>query len=369
VSIARRNLFEGKTRFIISVGGVALAMLLIIALDGVFAGSMKQTTTYIDNSDFQVVAAQEGVKNMHMNTSFFSASKINEIKKIKGVQEINPILYLTDYIKAGPNRNVAYIIGYNPDKRTGGPWEMDEGSTKIKRGEIIIDEQIAYKNKVKIGDKVSVLGADFKIGGLSRGSVTLVNSIAFIRLDDFERARRVKGIASYLFIKLKAGEKSEAVVEEINNNIKGVTAQTKEEFSSSEQQVISDMSIDIIRIMNFITFLIGLAVLGLTVYTATLSKVKEYGVMKALGAKNRKLYLIVFEQGIISVAVGFIIAVILAFITIGGLTAIRSNIPMIVTLPSLFKVISGSVIISIFAASIPILRISKITPAEVFRGK
>lgn len=367
VSIARRNLFEGKARFIISVGGVALAMLLIIALDGIFAGSMKQVTSFIDNSNFQVVVAQEGVKNIHMTTSFFPAAKIDEVKKIKGVKEINPVLYLTDYFKIGQNRNLAYVIGYDPERKVGGPWKMVESSTRIKRGEIIIDKQIADKDQVEIGDTVSVLGADFKIGGLTTDTMSIVNSIAFVRLDDFERARGVKGVVSYLLITLKPGEKPETVVTRVNDQVKGVTAQTKEDFSKNEQKAIGDMSVDIIRIMSFIAFLIGLAALGLTVYTATLSKVREYGILKALGSKNLKLIRIVFEQAIISVIVGFAIAIALAFAVAGGLKLAQSNILIIVQLQSLFKVIIGASIIGVLASSIPILRIARVKPAEVFR--
>lgn len=369
VSIARRNLFEGRTRFIISVGGVALAMLLIMVLDGVFAGSEKQVTAFIDNSNYQVVVAQEGVKNMHMTTSFFPAAKVDEVKRIKGVKEINPVLYLTDYLKSGPNRNLVYVIGYNPQKKAGGPWRMVGGSTKLRQGEIIIDKRVADGDKIKIGDTVSVLGRDFKVGGLTTGTASIVNSIVFIRLADFEQARRVKGVVSYLLITLGRGENPGSVAQRINEKVKGVTAQTKEDFSRNEQKVISDMSVDILRIMNFIAFLIGLAALGLTVYTATLSKIREYGILKALGSKNRKLYLAVFEQGLISVAIGFVIAIILAFVMILGLKIAGSNILLIVEFPSILKVIIGASIISILAASIPILRISGVTPAEVFRGK
>lgn len=367
VPIARRNLFEGRTRFVISVGGVALAMVLILALDGIFAGSMKQTTVYIDNSHYDVVVAQEGVRNMHMTTSFFPGAKTTQIERISGVRDVSPILYVTDYLKIGANRNLAYIIGYEPDGRVGGPWTMAEKSARIKPGEIIIDQQIAERDGVKVGDKVSVLGADFRIGGLTRDTVSIINSIAFVRLGDFERARRVEGVVSYLLVRADPGEAAETVAGRINRQVSGVTAQTKAEFSTSEQKVVSDMSVDIMRIMNLIAFLIGLAALGLTVYTATLSKIREYGILKALGSRNLNLIRIVYEQAAISVVVGFVLAVALAFLAAFGLKVAGTNILVLVQLQSMYKVLVGAGAISILASSIPILRIAAAKPADVFR--
>jgi putative ABC transport system permease protein len=366
VPIALRNLFEGKTRFIISVGGVALAILLILVFDGVFAGSMKQVTIYMDKTPFDIVVAQKGVKNLHMTTSFFPTSKVNEIKKVKGVENVSSILYSTDFIVSGNNRSIAYIIGYTPSQ-LGGPWKMVGGSTKLKKGEIIIDEQVAKKHGLKLGDEVTVLGRKFKIGGLTRDTVSIINSIAFIRFDDFEEIRNLKGVVSYTFVNVEKDEKPEVVLEKIREKVKGVTVQTREEFAESERKIISDMSVDIMKIMNFIGFLIALAALGLTVYTTTLSKIQEYGVLKALGAKNSKLFIIVFEQAAVSIAMGFVLALILVYILIGSLSLLDSNILIIVEVQSVLKVITASIVIGIFSSAIPIARIARLKPAEVFR--
>lgn len=367
VSVARRNLFEGRTKFLISVGGVALSMLLILALDGVWAGGMKQVTAFMDNSGFQVVVAQEGVKSMHMNSSAFPLSKEEEVKKVRGVKEVAPVLYTTDYFKFGANRNLAYVIGFDPELTLGGPWEISEGKGKVDKGEIVIDEQIANKQGIKLGDRVQVLGSEFKVAGLTRQTTSITNSIAFLRFDDFARVRRLQGIASYLLITIDKGEDPEAVVRRIEKKVKDVTVITNEEFAESERRGIRDMAVDIMRIMNSIGFLIGLAALGLSVYTATLSKIREYGVLKALGFKNLNLYKIVFEQTTISIAFGFGVAVVIAFALSFALVAAGSSILLLIAPPSLLKVVSGALITGLLASAIPIQRISGVKPAEVFR--
>ncbi len=366
VPIALRNLFEGRTRFIISVGGVALTILLVLTLDGIFAGSMKQVTVYIDNTPYDLVISQEGVKNLHMTTSFFSASKVKEVQKTEGIKSEASILYTTDFIVSGDNRSLAYVIGYEPG-RLGGPWTMAQGSVNLKKGEIIIDKRIAEKHGLKIGDRITVLGQNFKIGGLTKDTVSIINSIAFVRFDDFERIRRLQGVVSFSFVNKEERKNTEAVLERIRQKVKGVTVQTREEFADSERRIISDMSVDIMRIMNFIGFMIGLSALGLTVYTATLFKIREYGILKALGSRNLKLFIIVFEQAMVSVVIGFVIALALVYLIIGGLSIAQSNILLVVEFQSILKVVLASSIIGVFASFLPIFRIRRLKPAEVFR--
>ncbi len=366
VPIAVRNLFESRTRFLISVGGVALAILLILALDGIVAGSIEQVTIYIDQTPFDLIVSQESVRNLHMTTSFFPAARLDQIEKIDGVTRVTPILYATDYLVSGENRSVAYIIGYKPGQ-PGGPWILSSGRKDLRPGEIIVDEQIASKHGLSLGDELTVLGREFKIAGLTKDTVTIVNSIAFVRFDDFERARKLRGAVSYAFVDISKGSSAGKVLGDIERDVADVTVLAKETFARNEQQVITDMSADIMRIMDFIGLLIGLAALGLTVYTATLVKLREYGVLKALGARSSRLFGLVFEQALISVVIGVIFAVGMAFILREGLILAGTNILISIGFTSLLRVSAATLVIAVFASAIPIIRIAGVKPAEVFR--
>lgn len=365
VPIALRNLFEGRTRFVISVGGVALAILLIIVLDGIVAGSIEEVAVYIENTSFDLIVSQQSVRNLHMTTSFFPADKLDKIRKISGVKRATPILYTTDYLVSGDNRDIAYVFGYRPGQ-AGGPWVMAEGTDRLKPGEIVIDEVIAAKHKLSLGDRVNVLGRDFTIAGLTKDTVTIVNSIAFVRFDDFARSRNLRGVVSYGFVDIGKATGAD-VTDRIEREVGDVTVQTKEGFAASERRVISDMTADIMKIMNLIGFLIGLAALGLTVYTATLAKSREYGILKALGSPNSGLFLIVFEQAIVSVVIGIVIALGLAYALAIGLTLTRTNIPMSIQFAAVARVALASAVIGILASGLPIARIARLKPAEVFR--
>jgi putative ABC transport system permease protein len=127
--VAFRNLFQNRTRLIVSVGGVALAMLLVLALDAIVAGAERQITAYIEYSGADVFVSQAGVRTLHMSSSSLPLNAVQQVRSQRGVASVTPILYMTNMVVAGGQRSLAYIIGLPPDAQTGGPWRTTSGAT------------------------------------------------------------------------------------------------------------------------------------------------------------------------------------------------------------------------------------------------
>jgi putative ABC transport system permease protein len=112
---------------------------------------------------------------------------------------------------------------------------------------------------------------------------------------------------------------------------------------------------------------VGLAVVALTVYIATLARRREYGVLKALGARNRVLYRVVLAQAALSVAFAFVIG--LAFTSLLGFLVGQTdlNLELAITAASIVKVGLLAAIIAGLAAVLPIRQVAGLDPAIVFR--
>src|SRR4030067_1066576 len=204
--LAFRNLFQNKIRLVISVGGVALALLLILSLDAIFAGVEKQITAYINHSGADIFVSQLNVRNMHMASSSLPVTKVEAVESVPGVSSVTPILYLANMIVVGEERNLAYIIGLPENALMGGPWNVPVGRGNPGAGEAVIDRNVAEKSGVGIGDSVEILGMKFKLVGLSEGTASLVNSVAFISLNDFAMLRGSLETVSFLLVKIDPGE-------------------------------------------------------------------------------------------------------------------------------------------------------------------
>ncbi len=369
IRLAFRNLFQNKIRLVISVGGVALALLLILSLDAIFTGVEQRITVYINNSGADIFVSQTDVRNMHMASSSLPDSVRRKVKAVPGVAAVTPILYLSNYIVMGDERNLAYIIGLPENAKFGGAWKISSGRSLPGEGEAIIDRSVAQNSGVILGDEIEILGEEFVVAGLSEETSSLVNSVAFISTKDFEELRGSYETFSFLLVKVEAGESPQAVAARIQAGVRDVTVQTRDEFAKQERKVVKDMSTDVITIMNLIGFLIGLAVMALTVYTATLARRAEYGVLKALGARNAYLYRVVLAQALLSVLFGFAVGLALTLAITAIVPRLGLSMVLAVSGASLLKVGSVSLVIAGMAAILPIRQIAGLDPAMVFRGK
>ena len=117
-----------------------------------------------------------------------------------------------------------------------------------------------------------------------------------------------------------------------------------------------------------IGFIVGAVVISLTIYTATVEKAREYGVLKALGATPSRLYRLVTFQSLAVGVLGFAFGVPLA---IGAASLTSLIVPEFVTLfqpEAIIGVLGVVLLMSLAACYLPIHRISRIDPASVFRA-
>lgn len=367
VLLARRNLTRNRVRLAASVGGVALALSLTLALDAIYAGVANQLTTYIERAGADVWVAQAGVRNLHMVASTLPDSVVDQVHGVQGVAAITPILEATDTVSAGDERAVVYVIGLPAEASMGGPWEIAEGSARVGPGEIIVDRVFAARAGVTIGDTVGVLGGEARIVGLSRGTASLMNSVAFVSFADFEALRGGAAVISFALVRVADGTSPEVVAAEIERLVPGVTAQSRPDFVAQERRIVTDMSADVISIMSVVGFVVALAVVALTVYVATLARRREFGVLKALGARSRVLYRVVVVQAALSVAIGFAIGLGFTGLLAFAIGRTDLNLELAVTSASLAKVGSFAAVIAGLAAVLPIRHVAGVDPAVVFR--
>jgi putative ABC transport system permease protein len=365
--LARRNLGGNRVRLLASVGGVALALSLTLALDAVYAGVANQLTAYIDEAGADVWVSQAGVRNLHMVASWLPDEVTDEVRSVDGVADVTPILYAKDTIAAGEERAVAYVIGLPAGAAIGGPWSIAEGSNLPDPGEVVVDARFAEGASVSIGDSITVLGGEARVVGLSEGTASLVNSVAFVAFDDFRVMRGGAPVVSYVLARVAPGADPGAVAAAVERQVAGVTAQSRADFSAEERRLVMDMSAEVISIMNVVGFVVGLAVVALTVYVATLARRREYGALKALGAHNRYLYGVVLGQAFLSVSIGFLAGIAFTGLLSLGIAQTSLGLELALGAASIAKVGVVAAIIAGLAALLPIRQIAGLDPAVVFR--
>jgi putative ABC transport system permease protein len=365
--LARRNLTRSRVRLVASIGGVALALTLVLALDAIFEGVSRQMTSYIDRSGADVWVSQAGVRNLHMVASWMPASVVDEVRDVAGVAGAEEILYTTDSMVAGEERSWVYLIGLTPGATMGIPWDVVEGSGQPGPGEAVIDRRFAQRAGVGVGDSVALLGGEFRIAGLTEGTASLINSVAFVTFDDFAARRGGDPAVSFVLVRAADGADPADVAGAIATNVDGVSTQTAGAFADAERRLTLDMSGDVISIMNVIGFVVGLAVVALTVYVATLALRREYGSLKAFGAPDTYLYRVVLAQAGLSVIAGFVAGIAITAALAVLVPRTGANLELAISAASLIKVGIVAAVIAGLAAILPIRQIAGLDPMVVAR--
>jgi putative ABC transport system permease protein len=105
----------------------------------------------------------------------------------------------------------------------------------------------------------------------------------------------------------------------------------------------------------------------MVIYTATVERTREYGVLKAVGAKNRYLYGLVTVQGVVTAVSGALLGIGLAWL---AAQLIMNNSPKFLIIlepqPVLWVSLS-SLLMGILAALLPARAVAHLDPAQVFR--
>lgn len=366
VSIARKNLFQDKGRFLISIGGVAFAVLLIAILQALYQGWNEKITAYIDSVETDLWLTREGTQDIFHTPSILPEIYQDRIKQIDGVRSVSKLYILRSMVKMADEEKMVLLIGFDKESGIGGPTKIIEGVSAPSDSEIIIDKVLAKNKNLKIGDEIEIFNRKERIVGISTGGDMAFAQTVFVNMEEAKKMFGFENVVSYFL--LRVDRDAEIVKKEIEDEIEDVDVLSVSEFSQNNKKFIADTFLPILAVLVVIGFIIGIVVIGLTIYTLTQEKTREYGILKAIGANNEKLYLIVFQQSMISGVVGFFIGVGLAFVVA---FFVEQRVPEFVTIFRWidFAWIFGSAILmGIVASYLPIKKIAGIDPAIVFKG-
>lgn len=366
VPIARRNLFQNKTRLFISVGGVALAIFLIILLNGLLAGIYKQMTMYVVNSEADLFIAQKGVANLQGGTSLLPLGVLARVEQTEGVGSVRPILAQYLILDIHGKKVTTFMVGFDT-RRGGGPWLLAQGRAVERDDEIVVDGVLAGRHGLELGQKLHVVGKDFTIVGLSADTTSWMVSMIFVTHQAAGDLFLSPGVTSFLLVSPDQGTTVPALKARLTGQIDGIEVLSRETVAANDRKLMGGVFDAPLKLMVAIAFLVGALIVGLTIYTAVVEKVKEYGILKALGMRNWRLYTVVFEQALTASIFGFAGGSLLSLAAGRGIELLWPQFLVIVRPLDLAQVAGIALLMAVVAAYIPARYVANIDPASVFK--
>lgn len=366
ISIALRNLFGEKTRFFISAGGVAFSVMLILVLLSLYRGWQIKSSEYIREVETDIWVAQDGASDITSSASIITPDVLQKLKQMEGITKIYPFLGRpTQFSLRGSDAN-AYIVGVDNKNPVTEPRKVVQGKKEIEEGEIIVDKVLARNRDLKLGDIIKIFDKDFKVTGIADGANMFVFQFSFINMNDAKELLAAENVVTYYLVRTNPHE-VENVKKEINE-IKGTEAFSKKEFVDRNRKLIDEVFLPIITVLVLISIFVGTTIIGLTIYTATIEKNREFGVIKALGASNMQIYRIIFEQALIAGVCGYLIGLALTYFLVWLIPQFVAAFVTVVIFDDLVMVCGISILMSLVASYTPVRRIVRIDPALVFKS-
>jgi len=365
--LALKNLAQDKLRLLLSVVGVALPVMLILFILGLRAGIFRSIVIYLDNTPGSVAVMPPGVKTTGAGSGqVLSADTINSVRTTPGVARVTPVLQMMAIPELHGRKEVIRLIGYD-EALGGGPWDLARGREPAADNEVVLDRVLAGRHGIRLGDTFEIAGRQLTVIGLSADTSGFTGSFAFARMSLVESlALAPPGSASFAIVAPAPGVKA-ADLEADLRGVPGTNVLLKSQVMKNDQGIVAGIFDQILYLMVGAAFVVGALVVGMVIYTATVERRGEYGIIKAIGARSGVLYRVVAAQALVAAGLGALLGVGFAYLM--GWLVMSARPQFLVTIePSAIAVTLGAgFVMALAGALIPARAVAGLAPADVFR--
>ena len=375
-NLARKLLLHDKLRFVVAIAGVSVSVMLVLVQVGLYFGFMNTASSVIDASSADIWVGKKG------NESFEFASPFDErtyykVASVPGVAHAERVLMSFAQFKLDDGGDIGVqVVGIETGPGHApllGPWNVVAGdpSRLAEPGAIAIDRSEYAKLRIDtLGHKTEIAGVRAEVVTFTSGIRSFTTSpIVFA---DIKTARSflpqlADEPVTYVLVKVAPGTAIPDVIARINQ-LPHLAAYTTSEMSQRTQSYWSSRTG--VGAGFFTTavlgVIVGFVVVGQILYSGTLQYLKEYGTLKAMGAKNLAVVRVILWQAMISAALGFVAG--------GGLAvamrAAMAKANLTVALSPGLYVATAIVTVAMcsFASLLSIVKVLRLDPASVFKG-
>jgi putative ABC transport system permease protein len=365
--LARRNLLVHKGRFLLAIAGITCSVVLVLLLMGLYAGWRDNMSAYLRHVHADVWVGQKGASDLFHTLSLLPAIGEQLFYQSEEVEEVTSFVGRLMTCEVRGQQRHTFIVGVNnPDD---GPVELVAGRTATEPGEMVIDQVFARKEGIQLGETLTVAGKALQVVGIARGGNCFLYQYAFVTLAQARQLFGMDGMVNYFLVRFSPTVNIAEAVARIEQTAPvPVSAYTKEQFIANNLSLTGDNFLPILRVLEMIGLLVGTVVIGLTIYTLTVERGPEYGVLKAVGAPDRTLYWTASLQALGCGLLGWLVGVPCSW---GVVTLAQYFVPQFpaASYPRHALWMLGCTIgMSLLAAIVPARRIARIDPLVAFKG-
>lgn len=371
--LAIKNLIHDRIRLVITLTGITFSVVLILVQVGMFLGMTANSSTVIEHSAGDIWIMARNSQNFDM-VNPFPESLVTAARSVQGVEWAENLIQQFAFMRLenGGTEQIE-IIGFDLNGKVGRPWNVVNGNIHDLRGSdsIFVDETAMDRlGHMQIGDVRELVRTRVRIAGITKGIMSFTTAPYIFT--SYETAQRIvpeqlAGKTTYIVVKVKTGASMEAVQVKLQKRFRNYDVHTSKQWARKTRNYWTwQTGIGAGFFGNALMgFIVGLVIVSQTIYSATMDHIREYGTLKAIGAKNAHVYSVILKQAGISALAGFVFATILQRIVL----VVK---PLTVQIAAPIELYAGTLLLTLFmcglAALVSVRRVASIDPVEVFKG-
>jgi len=301
------NLLHRPLRSIISVLAVAIEVIMILSIVGIFMGMLndqKERTNGI-GADLMVQPSNASKFN-GINGAPMPVKLAEPLRKLPHVAVVSPAI-----VNFSTSGDFGIIDGIDYDSFDAlKPFVYLSGSRFQGPDDAIIDDVFASsKPGIKVGDPITIMNHQFRICGIvehGKGARKLLPIETMAHL-----MAGAENHASIFYIRTDNPENEQAVIQEIHD-LPGMAEYPVE----SMREWLSEMTPDklpgfniALRTVTGIAVIIGFLVIFQSMYTAVLERTREIGILKSMGASKAAIVMVVLRETAVLAVAGVVLGV------------------------------------------------------------
>ncbi len=230
---------------------------------------------------------------------------IAELEQVASEFNIQKIIPLAFFLRSGFNPASTYAyMGLPPEQDIAEIYlgfEVAKGRAFKAKDKLvaIVGEQLAKRNDLRIGDDLRLNPrATFKVIGIARSQGGFVDNMAIVPLKTLTKAIGVEERVSFFALELTNPAKAAEVAEELSEAFPDLDFQTRADVLSVVEQGIRIS--DVIRLgISIIALIVGAIAVANTMLMSVFERTREFGVVRAVGAKANFLFRLVLTESVL----------------------------------------------------------------------
>lgn len=360
--------------------GVAFAVCLTLVQIGLYRGALRSMSIVIQHSTADVWVMPRGVQNFE-NPLPLVEHDAYRVRGVPGVARVEPLVVSGGQwrLPAGGTESVL-VLGLQPGGELLRPWNLcagDFAAIDCDRNVLIDAGDFKKLHCPGLGGQADlvlapreavqarVVGTTEKVRTFIATPVVMTgitNARAFARLD--------ADVGHYLLVRVAPGNDPRQVARDIGREVPILEALSRADFAArTEQYWDTNTGVGLMLYsFAFMGVAIGVGTVSAIQYISAMHHLREYAILKALGAPNRRVVALVIAQSLLLGLPGFGLGGTLAAGVQRVLERQEFLLGMYVSLPLLAVLFVGTLALCAAAALVPALKIIYTDPELVFRG-